>query len=101
MKRAAYLINTVRALICDRDAVGRALQSGQLAGYAGDMSFPQPAPADHPWRTMPHRDMTPHVSGSSMAARSQASGTVVHGQRLVHVAVCRARAARHTATAAR
>jgi hypothetical protein len=31
----------------------RALESGQLAGYAGDVWFPQPAPRDHPWRTMP------------------------------------------------
>ena len=66
MKRGAYLINTARALICDRDAIVRALQSGQLAGYAGDVWFPQPAPADHPWRTMPHHGMTPHSSGSSL-----------------------------------
>ena len=48
MKRGAYLINTARGLICDRDAVVRALESGQLAGYAGDVWYPQPAPADHP-----------------------------------------------------
>ena len=41
----------------------RALESGQLAGYAGDVWFPQPAPNDHPWRTMPHHGMTPHTSG--------------------------------------
>src|SRR6185437_3927339 len=45
MKRGTYLINTARGLIADRDAVVRALQSGQLAGYAGDVWFPQPAPA--------------------------------------------------------
>ena len=28
------------------------LESGQLAGYAGDVWFPQPAPRDHPWRIM-------------------------------------------------
>ena len=39
-----------------------ALESGQLAGYAGDVWFPQPAPTDHPWRTMPHEGMTPHIS---------------------------------------
>ena len=44
MKRSAYLINTARGKICDRDAVVRALESGQLAGYAGDVWFPQPAP---------------------------------------------------------
>ena len=44
MKRGAYLINTARGKICDRDAIVRALESGQLAGYAGDVWFPQPAP---------------------------------------------------------
>ncbi|MFJ5227299.1 NAD-dependent formate dehydrogenase [Streptomyces sp. NPDC088400] len=76
MKRGAYLINTARAKIADRDAVVRALRSGQLAGYAGDVWYPQPAPADHPWRTMPHHGMTPHISGSSLAAQARyAAGT--------------------------
>jgi formate dehydrogenase len=76
MKRGAYLINTARAKIADRDAIVRALQSGQLAGYAGDVWYPQPAPADHPWRTMPHHGMTPHISGSSLSAQARyAAGT--------------------------
>ncbi len=76
MKRGAYLVNTARGKICVRDAVVRALESGQLAGYAGDVWFPQPAPADHPWRTMPHHGMTPHISGSSLSAQARyAAGT--------------------------
>lgn len=76
MKRGAYLINTARARIADRDAVVRALQSGRLAGYAGDVWFPQPAPSDHPWRTMPNHGMTPHISGSSLSAQARyAAGT--------------------------
>jgi formate dehydrogenase len=71
MKRGAYLVNTARGKICDRDAVARALKSGQLAGYAGDVWFPQPAPKDHPWRSMPHHGMTPHISGSSLSAQSR------------------------------
>ncbi|AMG87826.1 NAD-dependent formate dehydrogenase [Bordetella parapertussis] len=76
MKRGAYLINTARGKICDRDAVVQALASGQLAGYAGDVWFPQPAPRDHPWRSMPHHGMTPHISGSSLPAQARyAAGT--------------------------
>ena len=76
MKRGAYLVNTARGKICDRDAVVRALESGQLAGYAGDVWFPQPAPKDHPWRTMPHHGMTPHTSGTSLSAQARyAAGT--------------------------
>ena len=71
MKRGAYLVNTARGKICDRDAVARACETGQLAGYAGDVWFPQPAPQDHPWRTMPHHGMTPHTSGTSLAAQAR------------------------------
>ncbi|TKA04681.1 NAD-dependent formate dehydrogenase [Actinacidiphila oryziradicis] len=76
MKRGSYIVNTARALIVDRDAVVRALNSGRLAGYAGDVWYPQPPPADHPWRTMPHEAMTPHVSGTSLSAQARyAAGT--------------------------
>jgi formate dehydrogenase len=71
MKRGAYIVNTARGKICDRDAIARALKSGQLAGYAGDVWFPQPAPVDHPWRTMPHHGMTPHISGTSLSAQAR------------------------------
>jgi len=71
MKHGAYLVNTARGKICDRDAIARALKSGQLAGYAGDVWFPQPAPRDHPWRTMPHHGMTPHISGTSLSAQAR------------------------------
>jgi formate dehydrogenase len=77
MKRGAYLINTARGKLIERDAVVRALESGQLAGYAGDVWFPQPAPKDHPWRTMPFNGMTPHISGTSLSAQTRyAAGTL-------------------------
>jgi formate dehydrogenase len=69
MKRGSYIVNTARGKICDRDAIVRALQSGHLAGYAGDVWFPQPPPKDHPWRAMPHHGMTPHTSGTSLSAQ--------------------------------
>jgi len=76
MKRGSYIVNTARGKIADRDAIVRALESGQLAGYAGDVWFPQPAPKDHPWRTMPHHGMTPHVSGTTLSAQTRyAAGT--------------------------
>jgi formate dehydrogenase len=76
MKRGTYLINTARAKICDRDAIARALQSGQLAGYAGDVWYPQPPPKSHPWRTIPNHGMTPHTSGSTLSAQTRyAAGT--------------------------
>ena len=70
-KPGAYIINTARGKICDKDAIVRALESGQLSGYAGDVWFPQPAPNDHVWRTMPHHGMTPHTSGTSLSAQTR------------------------------
>ncbi len=71
MKRGSYIVNTARGKICDRDAIVRALESGQLAGYAGDVWFPQPPPNDHPWRSMPNHAMTPHTSGTSLSAQAR------------------------------
>ncbi len=33
--------------------------------------FPQPAPPDHPWRTMPRHAMTPHYSGTTLDAQAR------------------------------
>ena len=66
MKRGSYIVNIARGAIVETDAVVEALESGQLGGYAGDVWDPQPAPEDHPWRTMPHHAMTPHISGTTL-----------------------------------
>jgi formate dehydrogenase len=71
MKKGAYLVNTARGRIVDTDALVAVLESGHLAGYAGDVWYPQPAPKDHPWRSMPHHAMTPHVSGTSLEAQKR------------------------------
>eukprot|EP00039_Didymoeca_costata_P027573 m.18686 g.18686 ORF g.18686 m.18686 type:complete len:431 (-) comp6381_c0_seq2:717-2009(-) len=69
MKKGAYIVNTARGKICDENAIKDALESGHLAGYAGDVWFPQPPPKDHPWRSMPNHAMTPHISGTSLSAQ--------------------------------
>ncbi|KIK58668.1 hypothetical protein GYMLUDRAFT_45253 [Collybiopsis luxurians FD-317 M1] len=80
-KPGAWLVNTARGAICDQDAVVAALKSGQLRGYAGDVWNVQPAPKDHPWRTMKNplgggNGMTPHYSGTTLDAQARyAAGT--------------------------
>ncbi|MFP5070980.1 NAD-dependent formate dehydrogenase [Pseudonocardia nantongensis] len=69
MKPGSWLVNTARGAIADADAVREACESGQLAGYAGDTWYPQPAPADHPWRHMPRHAMTIHYSGMTIEAQ--------------------------------
>ena len=76
MKKGAYLVNTARGRIVDTDALVEVMESGHLAGYAGDVWYPQPAPADHPWRNMPNHAMTPHVSGTSLEAQKRYSNGI-------------------------
>ena len=73
MKPGAWLVNTARGAIVDRDAVVEALESGHLGGYAGDTWYPQPAPEDHPWRSLPEGSeaMTIHYSGMTREAQDR------------------------------
>ncbi|MGA9151576.1 MAG: NAD-dependent formate dehydrogenase [Candidatus Nitrosopolaris sp.] len=69
MKKGTYLINTARGRIVNIPSLVEALEKGHLAGYAGDVWFPEPAPKDHPWRHMPNHAMVPHYSGTSLEAQ--------------------------------
>ncbi|KAJ6594065.1 NAD-dependent formate dehydrogenase [Mycena capillaripes] len=75
-KKGAWLVNTARGAICDKDAVARALASGQLSGYSGDVWNVQPAPKDHVWRTVKNplgggNGMVPHYSGTTLDAQAR------------------------------
>ncbi|OEV09960.1 NAD-dependent formate dehydrogenase [Streptomyces nanshensis] len=76
MKPGSWLVNTARGAIVDTDALAEALESGHLAGYAGDTWYPQPAPSDHPWRTMPRHAMTIHYSGMTVEAQQRIAAGV-------------------------
>jgi formate dehydrogenase len=76
-KKGSYIVNTARGKLIDRDAIVKALESGHIAGYAGDVWFPQPPPKDHPWRTMPNHAMTPHTSGTTLSAQFRYAAGVV------------------------
>jgi len=78
MKRGSYLVNTARGKIVKADALVSAVQSGHIQGYAGDVWFPQPAPANHPWRHMPRHAMTPHYSGNTLDAQARYAEGVKH-----------------------
>jgi formate dehydrogenase len=73
-KKGAWLVNTARGAICDKEAVTQAVKSGQLNGYSGDVWNVQPAPKDHPWRTVKNplgggNGMVPHYSGTTLDAQ--------------------------------
>ena len=71
MKKGAYLVNTARGKIVETNALVEALEKGHLAGYAGDVWYPQPAPPNHPWRHMPNHAMVPHYSGTTLEAQER------------------------------
>lgn len=52
MKKGAWIVNTARGALAVKEDVAAALESGHIAGYAGDVWEVQPAPVDHPWRKM-------------------------------------------------
>lgn len=75
-KKGVLIVNNARGAIMDTQAVADACSSGHVAGYSGDVWFPQPAPKDHPWRYMPNHAMTPHISGTTIDAQLRyAAGT--------------------------
>ncbi|GAB4846775.1 formate dehydrogenase (NAD+) [Ancistrocladus abbreviatus] len=69
MKKGVLIVNNARGAIMDTQAVVDACSSGHIAGYSGDVWYPQPAPKDHPWRYMPNQAMTPHISGTTIDAQ--------------------------------
>jgi len=81
MKKGAWLVNTARGAIVVKEDVAEAVKSGQLSGYGGDVWFPQPAPKEHPLRTVKNpygggNAMVPHMSGTSLDAQKRyADGT--------------------------
>jgi len=75
-KKGVYIVNTARGKIVNAQAMADAVAAGHVAGYAGDVWFPQPPPKDHPWRTMQWNGMTPHYSGTTLDAQARyAAGT--------------------------
>lgn len=80
-KKGAWLVNTARGAICDKDAIASALANGHLRGYAGDVWDVQPAPKDHVWRKMKNpfgggNGMVPHYSGTTLDAQARYSAGV-------------------------
>ncbi|EYU44741.1 hypothetical protein ABFS82_08G012300 [Erythranthe guttata] len=69
LKKGVLIVNNARGAIMDTQAVVDACSSGHIAGYSGDVWYPQPAPKDHPWRYMPNQAMTPHISGTTIDAQ--------------------------------
>lgn len=65
MKHGARLLNLGRGSLLDEAALVAALESGQLAGAALDVTSTEPLPTDSPLWKAPNLFITPHTSGVS------------------------------------
>ncbi|MDF2716474.1 MAG: hypothetical protein K0R28_3399 [Paenibacillus sp.] len=63
MKDDAILINTARGTIIDEAALTAELTKGRLWACL-DVTYPEPAAADHPFRSLPNVILTPHLAGA-------------------------------------
>jgi len=61
MKPSAYLINTARADLIDRDALINALQKKQIRGASLDVFWQEPLSKDDPLLKLNNVSLTPHL----------------------------------------
>lgn len=63
MKDDAVIINTARGTIIDETALIKELTKGRLWACL-DVTHPEPAAVDHPFRSLPNVILTPHLAGA-------------------------------------
>lgn len=68
MKPSAYLINTARAAVLNKDDLVDALQEHKIAGAALDVIWKEPVEMDDPLLQLDNITITPHIAGDTIDA---------------------------------
>lgn len=69
MRSSAFLINTARAGIVNREALYQALKRNQIMGAVFDVFYYEPIAADDPFLKLHNFIITPHIGGASRDVR--------------------------------
>ena len=93
MKPTAILINTARGPVVDHDALRRALEDGEIAGAALDVTEPEPLPAEHALLRASNLLVIPHLGAATVGTRARMTALTVDnllaglaGRRMPHQA---------------
>jgi phosphoglycerate dehydrogenase-like enzyme len=71
MKRSAIFVNTARGGVVDQEALIDALNAGEIAGAALDVTDPEPLPLNNLLYSFSNVIITPHIASGSLATRSK------------------------------
>ena len=71
MRPSAILINTARGAIVDQGALRTALERGEIAGAAIDVTDPEPPPPGDPIFDIPNLIVVPHIGSATHTARAR------------------------------
>ena len=71
MRSSAILVNTARGGVVDQRALIEALNNGDIAGAALDVTDPEPPPPGDPVFSTPNLLVVPHIGSATHAARAR------------------------------
>jgi glyoxylate reductase len=77
MNPTAYLVNTARGGVLDQVALREALEAGEIAGAALDVTDPEPLPADDPLLRAPNLLVVPHIGSATVRTRTRMADMAV------------------------
>lgn len=81
IKKGALLVNTARGALVNESEVRKALDKGQLAGYAADVLCIEPMAKNCPLLNAPNCIITPHVAWAAKETRTRLLSIAVENLR--------------------
>jgi phosphoglycerate dehydrogenase-like enzyme len=79
MRRSAIFINTARGGLVDQVALAAALERGEIAAAALDVTTPEPLPLGDPLLSAPNLLVTPHLGSATLPTRERMAELAIDG----------------------